>query len=222
MHLQWGNYEKRLVKSSNGFLRNENGTRNECQVDVNTNGLFNNIHWGSGNRWLYFALLRNLVFPTCNVLAGVSFTLRWVRGGRMLAFPFTQLRFFFAAFLRVAQNENVGMDLNSQIIPCCHLAQVARFMTLAFWHFFCHFFCHFFAGDLSIFNCCKPNWVSHFNLNLNQIFKVAGQANGNGKFNSTGFFAVRSCCDDFCNIYGNFVFPHFPLANIVFSAVISK
>jgi len=64
------------------------------EVDVNTNGLFNNIHWGSGNRWLYFALLRNLVFLTCNVLAGVSFTLstfRWVRVGRMVAFPFLSI-----------------------------------------------------------------------------------------------------------------------------------
>lgn len=34
MHLQWGNYEKRLVKSSNCFLRNEDGTRNECQLKL--------------------------------------------------------------------------------------------------------------------------------------------------------------------------------------------
>lgn len=105
------------------------------------------------------------------------------------------------------------------IVRLFHVAILHKSPDL--WHllfatFFATFFCHFFAGDLSIFNCSKPNWVSHFNLNLNQIFKVAGQANGNGKFNSTGFFAVCSCCDDFCNIYGNFVFPHCPLGKYCF------
>lgn len=148
MHLQWGNYEKRLVKSSNGFLRNENGTRNECQLKLTLIQMAYLITFTGEAEIVDFTLLYYEILSFQLAMSLLECPLHWVHSGGcglvewwpFHSFPFTQLRFFFAAFLRVAQNENVGMDLNSQIIPCCHLAQVARFMTLAFCHFFCHIF----------------------------------------------------------------------------------
>jgi len=107
------------------------------------------------------------------------------------------------------------MDFNSQIIPCCHLAQVVRFMTLAF----CDDFFFMFGRRLELFQVTSDREWLHEKLLQAQLspagkrplqfaFKSWHLRTRKGKSNYSAACAVCLRCDDFCNIYGNFEFQH--------------